>query len=46
VVAVSLVLLGQPKEMINIENFLVFYLEAKAENLEELKENALNFFAE
>jgi hypothetical protein len=39
-------LLGQPKELININNFLVFYLEAKAENLEGLKENALKFFAE
>jgi hypothetical protein len=39
-------LLGQPKEMINIDNFLVFYLEAKAENLKELKENTLKFFAE
>jgi hypothetical protein len=39
------VLLGQPKEMINIDNFFDFYLGAKAENLEELKENALKFFA-
>jgi hypothetical protein len=39
-------LFGQPKELINIENFLIFYLEAKSENLEESKENALKFFAE
>jgi hypothetical protein len=39
-------LLGQPKEMINVENFFVFYLEAKAENLEKMQENALRFFAE
>jgi hypothetical protein len=40
-------LLEQPlKEMINIENFLVFYLKAKSESLKELQENALKFFAE
>jgi hypothetical protein len=40
-------LLEQPlKELINVENFLDFYLEARAENLKELQENALKFFAE
>ncbi len=39
-------LFGQPKELINVENFLDFYLEAKSENLEELQENALKFIAE
>jgi hypothetical protein len=37
-------LLDQPKELINIENFLDFYLEAKSENLKELQENSLKFF--
>jgi hypothetical protein len=40
------VLLGQPKELINTDNFLDFYLEAKAGNLLELKESVLKFFAE
>ncbi len=39
-------LLGQPKELINIENFVDFYLGAMSENLEELQEDALKFFAE
>jgi hypothetical protein len=39
-------LIQQSKEVMELNNFLSYYLIAKKENLEDLKTNSLKFFAE
>ncbi len=38
-------LMKDAKELINIQNFLAYYVAAKEENCEEVKTEALKFFA-
>jgi hypothetical protein len=38
-------LMKDAKELINIQNFLVYYVAAKEDNCEEVKTEALKFFA-
>jgi hypothetical protein len=38
-------LMKDAKELINIQNFLAYYVAAKEENCEEVKMEALKFFA-
>jgi hypothetical protein len=38
-------LMKNAKELINIQNFVAYYVAAKEENCEEVKTETLNFFA-
>jgi hypothetical protein len=38
-------LMKNAKELMNVQNFLAFYVAAKYENCEEVKTEALKFFA-
>jgi hypothetical protein len=38
-------LMQNAKELINIQNFVAYYVAAKEENCEEVKTETLNFFA-